>query len=383
MRMRTEAFSESANSPVRVAQVIGKLNAAGVESVMNNYYRNMDREKFQFDFVIDSDGYCQPKQDLIALGARFYTVPPYQQLFAHIRALRRLFRQNGYQIVHAGMNSLSVFSLFAAWSVGVPIRISHSHNTASKGETGRNILKNLLRPFSRCFATHLCACSPEAGIWLFGKKAYRDGRVTIFKNAIDPMHFSFHADIRSAIREQYSLRDQLVVGHVGRYCYQKNQHFVLDAFAKLLQKEPDARLMLIGLGTDSGELRSAAAQLGIEKEVIFLGAQDDVSDYYQAMDVFLFPSHYEGLGLAAVEAQCAGLPVIASTAVPPEAKVTENIRFLPLDDGAEAWADAVRQAAGTSGSRFCGIDPAYDIRNEAKKLQDYYDHALRDLEHGK
>ncbi len=358
--------------PIRVAHIIGKLNAAGVEAVVNNYYRCIDRSKYQFDFIIDSDGTGSPRPELMELGARYFVVPPYQQLFRHIAALRKLFRSNRYLIVHAGMNSLSVISMFAAWAVGVPIRISHNHNTAAPGEFGRTLLKNLLRPFSKLFATHYCACSQAAGEWLFGKKAFRRGDVTILHNAIDTEAFRFDPDVRESVREQLCLRDRFVVGHVGRYCYQKNQEFVLEVFSRLYREQPNASLLLIGTGTTEKDLIKKAEELGICQAVLFLGARDDVNDLYQAMDVFLFPSRYEGLGLVAVEAQCAGLPVIASTAVPEESRVTDRIHYLPLNDTG-SWVDAIRRECMQFQERYVEIDTRYDIRNESKKLETFYD----------
>ncbi len=363
-------------APVRVAHVIGKLSSAGVEAVVNNYYRCIDRSRYQFDFIVDSDGTGRPRPELSALGARYYTVPPYQRPFRHFAALRKLFRENRYLIVHASMNSLSVISLMAAWSAGVPVRINHSHNTAAPGELARTMLKNVLRPFSGVFATDRCACSRAAGEWLFGKKAFRRGDVTVLRNAVDTDAFRFDPAVRDAVRERCGLRDRFVVGHVGRYCYQKNQEFVLEVFSGLYKERPDAALLMAGTGTTDEKLKKKAEQLGILQAVTFLGARDDVNDLYQAMDLFLFPSRYEGLGLVAVEAQCAGLPVVASTDVPAESKVTERIRYLPLKDGAGAWVEAIRREMSEPRDRNVAIDPRYDIRTEVKELEAFYDRAL-------
>ncbi len=355
------------------------MNAAGVEAVVNNYYRHIDRDKYQFDFIIDSDGTGSPRTELIELGARYFTVPPYQHLFRYFVALRKLFVENRYLIVHSSMNSLSVISLFAAWSAGVPVRINHSHNTAAAGEFGRNLLKNILRPFSRVFATHCVACSRCAGEWLFGKRHFQRGEVTILRNAIDTKLFRFDPIIRDTIRKRYGLEDCFVIGHVGRYCYQKNQEYLLELISRLRKTQPDIRLLLIGTGTTGEKLKKKAEQCGVDQAVLFLGARDDVSDLYQAMDLFLFPSRYEGLGLAAVEAQCTGLPVIASTAVPEESKVTDRIRYLPLKDGVSSWLEEIRLEHGLRRDRLVSIDPRYDIRIEVKELEKLYDRAVSQI----
>ena len=171
--------------PVRIAHIIGKLNAAGVEAVINNYYRNIDHSRFQFDYFIEADSKLEPPQELIDLGARYFVVPPYTHLKGYMSALEKQFAENKYQIVHSSMNTLTPFSLYAAWKAGVPARISHNHSTAYPGEVKKTVLKDMLKPFARCFATDLCACSRKASEWLFGKKATADGTVLILKNAVD------------------------------------------------------------------------------------------------------------------------------------------------------------------------------------------------------
>ncbi len=171
--MKQERF-DGAGPPdggvVRVAQVVGKLTAGGVEAVVNNYYRQMDRSRCQFDYYIDADSACPPARAMEALGARYFTVPPYQHLPGYMAALWRHFRAERYQIVHVHMNALSVFALAAAWAAGVPVRIVHSHSTAAPGERVKNLLKYILRPFAGVFATDRCACSKKAAVWLFGRR---------------------------------------------------------------------------------------------------------------------------------------------------------------------------------------------------------------------
>ncbi len=360
--------------PIRVAQVIGKLNAAGVEAVVNNYYRNIDRTKYQFDYYIEADGACQPPQELIDLGARYFVIPPCQRLPQYIRALVKRFRENSYPIVHSGMNTLAVFSLFAAWAAGSPVRINHNHSTANRGETKRNLLKYALRPFAKLFATHYCACSRYAGQWLFGKRSVEAGKVAVFNNAIDTERFRFDPQAREATRRELGLENTLVLGHVGRFCYQKNQEFLIELLAEVRKSRPEAVLVLIGIGKTEEAIRRMADELELREAVLFLSARPDVERLYQAMDVFVFPSRYEGLGLAAVEAQCAGLPVLASDNVPREAQVTDRIRFLRLEDGVSAWAGAINDLPAAD--RVCRIDDRFDIRREAKKLEEFYDAAL-------
>ena len=249
------------SEPVRVAQVMGKMVNGGVDAVIMNYYRHIDRNKIQFDFIIDSDSKYVPKEEIEKLGGRIFVVPPYQKLHKYIPALIKLFKENQYRIVHSNINTLSVFPLFAAWIARVPNRIAHNHATAAKGEFKRNIMKYSLRPFSKVFATHYVACSKYAGEWLFGKKAMRDGKVTIFNNAIDIDKFKFDPVVRKEVRQELGVEGKFVIGHVGRFCYAKNHEFLIDIFEKVLKKRPDAVLMLVGDGPDREKIEEKVKKL--------------------------------------------------------------------------------------------------------------------------
>ena len=361
-------------SPIRVAQVIGKLNAGGVESVIYNYYRNICHEKCQFDFYVDSDSNYSFPKDLIDMGAQCIVIPPYQKLPQYILALKKHFKESQYPIVHINMNTLSVFGLFAAWMAGIPVRINHNHSTASKGETKKNILKYILRPCAKVFATDYCACSKYAGEWLFGRRSMEKGEVTVFNNAIDLERFKYNPEKRSEMRKSLGLEGKFVVGHVGRFCYQKNHDFLIDVFQEVHKRRPSSVLLLVGIGELTSEVKAKVRSKGLEDSVVFLGARDDVNELYQAMDVFVLPSRYEGLGMVAIEAQAAGLPTICSDAVPQEAKVSGCTCFLPLCNS-EEWAEKVvlfnggRRRDTSDEVRAAG----YDISIEAKKLEEYYE----------
>lgn len=364
--------------PVRIAQVIGKLSAGGVESVVYNYYRHMDHTKVQFDFFVDADSACPPRQELTGMGARYFVVPPYQKLPQHVGALIRLFRENRYNIVHSHMNTLAVFSLFAAWVAGVPVRICHSHSTAGRGEGGKNALKYLLRPFAKLFATNLCACSEYAGRWLFGRRAVKQGAVTVFQNAIELDRFGFDPAVRAEVRKELDLEGGFVVGHVGRFCFQKNHEFLIEIFAAVRKRRPDAILLLVGDGGLLDGVRDRVLRLGLKNAVRFLGVREDVGRLYQAMDVFVLPSRYEGLPVVGVEAQAAGLPCLVSDCVTQETRLTENFTFLPLAAGAERWAREIVSAGG-KGRKDASKElreAGFDIARRASSLQEYYESAF-------
>ena len=246
---------------MRVAQVVGKMNNAGVEAVVMNYYRHIDRSRIQFDFIVDEDSTYIPCEEIESLGGRVFIVPPYQRLVEYIPALVKLFKENQYQIVHSHINTLSVFPLYAAKRAGVPIRIAHNHSTAARGEWKKNILKYTLRPFAKVYATHYAACSKAAGEWLFGKKAMERGQVTIFNNAIDLEKFRFNPAMRDEVRKELGIENKFVIGHVGRFCYQKNQEFLIDIFAEVYRQNPNAVLLLIGEGEDRAKIEEKVQKI--------------------------------------------------------------------------------------------------------------------------
>lgn len=363
-------------TPIRVAQIMGKMLGGGVESVVMNYYRNIDRAKVQFDFIVDADSTRIPKAEIEALGGQVFTIPPYQQVIPYHRELVSLLRREQYPIVHSHINVLSVFPLFAAKRAGIPVRIAHSHSTAGKGEFLRNAMKYALRPFSKTFATHYCACAKHAGKWLFGSRAMKKGEVHIFHNAIDLDSFCFCKQTRAEVRQELGLPDGLVVGHVGRFMHQKNHKFLIEIFYELLKQRPDAVLLLIGEGPLRKEAEMLVSQLGIADHVRFLGQRADAGRLYQAMDLFLFPSFYEGLAVVCIEAQTANLPCLVSDQVAQETDILGSMDFFPLDSDAKNWADEGLQLLAKSGEREdCGERmraAGYDIRRAAKELEEYY-----------
>lgn len=305
--------AEKQPEPIRVAQIIGKWRGGGVESMVMNYYQHIDRNKIQFDFIIDEDSTNIPTEEIKKLGGKIIFVPPYQKVFKYIKTLRAVFKENNYRIVHSHINTLSVFPLYAAKKAGVKVRIAHSHSTTNKKEPLRNFLKNFLRLFSKKYATDYFACSELAGRYQFGNKAFNQGKVTIIHNAIDIEKFKPNKKIREKIRKELNIKDStLVIGHVGRFVKTKNHKFLIDVFAKVHEKEPDSILLLVGEGPLLPQIIDKVKKLNLENSVKFLGQRNNIEQIYQAMDIFCLPSLYEGFGLVALEAQIAGVKCICS-----------------------------------------------------------------------
>lgn len=376
-RHRNERDDANVEAPIRVAQVVGKLIAGGVESVVYNYYRHMDHQKVQFDIFYDADSTVPPPQDLIDMGARFYRIPPYQNLLAYIKTLRTCFRQNRYSIVHAHLNTLNLFPLYAAWRAGVPVRISHSHSTAGKGEW-KNLLKYPLRPFAKIFPTHYCACSAYAGRWLFGNRFYDSGKVRLLRNAIDLRQFAYDRDTQNRVRAAFELSDKFVIGHAGRFCYQKNHEFLMRIFSEVYRQNSMARLLLAGDGELKQAVEEQAVALGLERAVLFLGVRRDVNELMQAMDVFVLPSRYEGLPVVGVEAQAAGLPCVLSNAMTRETCLLDTSIFMDLDQSPKQWAQAVLERQDMPRGDASGAlrQAGFDIAREAGYLVEYYESLL-------
>lgn len=362
--------------PIRIAQIIGKWLGGGVEAVVMNYYRNIDRDKIQFDFICDEDSTNIPFEEIEKLGGKVILIPPYQKVLKYHKELKRVLKEGKYKIVHSHINTLSVFSLFAAKCAGVPVRIAHSHSTTNQKEKKKNLIKQVLRPFSKLFATDYMCCSELAGRWLFGDREYDKGKVYLLNNAIDIEKFEYNEQIRKRKREELGIRDStLVLGHVGRFVEQKNHMFLIDIFSQVHKENEDTILLLIGQGPLQNQIKDKVKSLKLEKFVKFLGQRNDVNELYQTFDIFLLPSLYEGLGMVLIEAQCAGCYCIASTEVPKIAKVTNNLNFIKLEDSSELWGINAVKGLNKVNRKECikSIKEfGYDIKEENKKLENYY-----------
>jgi len=360
----------SDRGPIRVAQIVGKMLGGGVEAVVMNYYRHIDRSKVQFDFLVDEDSTRVPEDEITALGGRIFRIPPYQHPIRYRRELIRLMREQQWPIVHSNINTLSVFPLSAAKKVGVPVRIAHSHSTMGKGEFAKNVMKLVLRSFANVYPTARFACSHYAGKWLFGKNV----DFTVIPNAIELDKFRFNAETRKQTRKELGISDDtFLIGHVGRFMPQKNQTFLVDVLAGLLPKRPDAMLAFVGDGPDRTAVQQHVEELGIADHVLFLGQRLDVNRLYQAFDVFCLPSLYEGLGIVAVEAQVAGLPCLLSDVVPSEADVTASSYFLQITD-AKPWIETLSNLHSSKRSdQISGDIEEYDIQRCANSLVKKYE----------
>lgn len=355
---------------IKVAQIVGKMVGGGVESFVMNYYKHIDRNKIQFDFIVDEDSTNIPLEEIEELGGNVIIVPPYQKIFRYIITLIKVFKRNDYQIIHSHINTLSVFPLFAAKLCNVPVRIAHSHSTTSKKEYKRNIVKNILKRFSKLFSTHYFACSLNAGEWMFGKSFFKCNGV-IINNAIDTSIFKYNEKIRKKIRKELKIEDsQKVVGHVGRLVETKNQLQLIDLFENALKIRKDMVLMLVGEGPLRKKIEKTIADKNLQTKVKLIGVKNNVNEYMMAMDVFVFPSLYEGFGMAVIEAQAAGLPCIVSNNVPREVKRTDLVWFC---DFSNRKSDIINKIIEFENFERAENDfNELEIKREVKKLEKIY-----------
>lgn len=364
------------DEPVRVAQIMGKWVGGGVESVVMNYYRYIDRTKIQFDFICDDDSTNIPYEEIEKLGGKVILIPPYQKVLKYHNKLKKILKEGHYKIVHSHINTLSVFSLFAAKCAGVSVRIAHSHSTTNKKEKKKNLLKQVLRPFSKLFATDYMCCSELAGRWLFGDKEYDKGNVYLLNNAIDLDKFKYNESLRKEKRKELGISDDtLVIGHVGRFVEQKNHKFLIDIFNEIYKKNNNSLLLLAGQGPLIYEIKNKVKSLKLEKKVKFLGQRSDIDKLYQAFDVFLLPSLYEGLPVVGVEAQSTGLLCELSNDMTKETKVLDTTRFISLNTSAEEWAnnilDDVKKHKRIDSSKEM-TNKNFNIKEEVKRLEECY-----------
>lgn len=340
-----------------------------------NYYRHIDRTKVQFDFVIDGYEKSLLDDEIESLGGRVYKVERYNKnVLRQICQICRIVKDNKYEIVHSHMNTLAVFSLFAAWLGGARVRIVHNHSTSAPSERMRTVMKCILRPFSKMFANRYAACSRLAARWMFGD-IEAEKSVAIFNNAIDLDRFAYREDIRKEYRKSLGIPESTyVVGHIGRFMYQKNHKFIVETLNALIKKDKNIILLLVGDGELREKIAAQVHALGLDEKICFLGLRKDIDALYNAMDIFVLPSWYEGLPVVSVEAQANGLPCIVSDKVSDECKLTSSLSFMSLEKSAEEWGDEIlcRKTRRNPYALQELEDAGVDIQKEAGKLQEFY-----------
>lgn len=366
-------------NPKRILYINGGIMAqGGIESFMMNYYRHIDRNKIQIDFVVHGFEKGYYDDEIKALGGVIYNIPVKSKNYnGNIKSLKKIFNSKKYVLIHSHLDAMNTVVLRIAKQCGIPIRIAHSHNTNHLTNNKLKIrLNEIARKNIKKYATHLFACSEDAGRWLFGDKAFENGEILIINNAIDLDNYKFDKDIRLKMRKKLNLETETVYGHVGRFDYQKNHEFILEVFKEVVKEKPDSKLLLVGNGHLKEKILNQVNNLKLSDNVILMGTRSDIADLVSVMDVFIFPSLFEGLGMVLIEAQANGLNCIASTNLPKEVRQTELVTFLSLSLGAKKWADHILNLnvdrKGKENVIKLLTDSGYNINHEVKKLEKKY-----------
>lgn len=361
---------------IRILHILHSMNRGGAEAMLMNYYRNIDREKVQFDFLLTEPNHCQYEDEIVEMGGLVFRVPllRFSNPLPYINGIKHFLQEHSeYKIVHSHTSSKSAVPLWVAKTCGVPVRACHAHSSNS-GSGIEGLVRGLLGVWLKRVATDFFACGVEAGRCWYGDKLVDDGRVVIAPNAVDCEKYAFNEAARVAIRSKYDIKDGTkVLGMVARFHPVKNHLFALDVVKKLVSEKQDVKLLLVGDGEMHQAIVEKINSLNLSQYVIFAGIVSDVHNYLQAMDVVLMPSFNEGLPVSIIEAQASGVKCILSTGVPKEVDVTGNVSFLPLDE--DQWVEKIKTIDSHWRDSNAGDKvrkAGYDIKYAAKELHRFY-----------
>jgi glycosyltransferase involved in cell wall biosynthesis len=341
-----------------------------------NLYRNINRKNIQFDFVVHTNEICAFDEEIKQLGGKIYIVPKYKGInhFEYMKVWKHIFESNPqYKIIHGHVRSTASIYLNIAKLYNLTT-IAHSHNSSS-GIGIRAIIKDILQYPIRFTADYFIACSMSAGKWLFGRRIVESENFFVLNNAIEVERFRFNSYLRKNIRNELNLEDKFVIGHIGRFHPQKNHDFLVEVFNRIYAMDNNSVLLLVGDGALKSEIQLKVKNLCLEKNVIFTGVRSDVQEILQAMDVFLFPSLYEGLPVILIEAQASGLIIFASDKITRDVDITSNIFFTSLDSDLDVWAKKILSYRNGYSRRNTSVEinvTGYDVKSNAEELESFY-----------
>ncbi|KEZ50335.1 glycosyltransferase family 1 protein [Metabacillus indicus] len=361
--------------PMRVLQVVTIMNRGGLETMLMNYYRKIDRSKIQFDFMVHRMDRGHYDDEIEELGGQIFRMPAIRpgRYREYIRSLDDFFKVNNtYKVVHAHINENSGFVLRAAKYANVPCRIAHSH-TSDLGIDYKFPFRLYGRFIMKDIPTNYYACSSRAASWLFGNKVNKSGKVKIINNAVNLNEYKFNQEIRNSVRSDLKIENKLVIGHVGRFHSSKNHSFLIEIFREIYNENPDTVLLLAGEGPTRLKIEQKVKKLGLTNNVKFLGVRTDIPRLMQAMDIFLFPSFFEGLPVVLVEAQAAGLPIFASNTITRDTNITGTISFFNIKIKATTLAKDILTSNNERHDTFTILkEKGFDSVSVAKGLEGYY-----------
>src|SRR5690625_2196854 len=357
---------------IKILHVVSSLNmGGGVQQLLYNYYKNMNSDKVQFDFIVHSEeiGYFEKKFKKFGSNI-FHVTPKKQSIIKNFLEIKRIIQKGNYDVVHCHQDFSNAVPLFLAKTNSVPIRISHAHSNFRKQRFVKGLLNKFLRFINQYYGNYYFACSKEAGKWLHGRKwSGKRKKDFIMLNAINTHQFKFNPDIRTNYRDELGFTDEKVVLHVGRFSKEKNHKFLLKLFNQLYNINDNYKLLLVGSGPLKREIKELSNNLDSHKNIIFLGARSDIAEIMQASDIFLLPSTYEGFGMTAIEAQYSGLLTIVSDKVPRSTQISNLIKYLSLKN-IDYWIEEIL-AFDYNDRNFNLIKNKYDAQHEACKYENW------------
>lgn len=364
---------------IKVLHCVTAMNRGGLETFIMNYYRHIDRSKYEFDFLVQRRGEFDYSKEIKELGGHIYSVPAFNpfKIKRYNKALDDFFAAHTgeYDIVHAHNNSFAMYVLRAAKKYDYPIRIAHSHIADKKTRLKRKIFVAYNRRKLKDYCNVEFACGKEAGRWLYG-----DNDFIVVNNAIDLNEFVFDKKKRKDVRDMIGVnKDEILLGHIGRFEKQKNHDYLIEIIRLAKERGINVKLLLIGDGSLMCDMRRKVEQYGLSNDVIFTGVISEIGDYLSAMDVFVMPSFCEGFPVTLVEAQANGLPCLVSNRVDRKCKITPLVQFLPISDNAvKDWIDLFLKCANNSRKSYDDLllKSGFGIEIAAKRLQKIYEYLV-------
>lgn len=364
-------------SPIRVLHVLGSLDCGGAETMVMNIYRSIDRSRIQFDFITHTSAKGFYEDEITKLGGKIYRVSRYtgKNHFIYKKTWNEFFlNHQEHSIVHGHVRSTAAIYLKIAKKYD-KVTIAHSHSTASRGNAIESVVKYFMQLPIRYTSDYFFACSDDSGKWLFGEKVTKRNNYKIIKNAIDFEKFIYNEKTRNKIKKNLNIEDKFVLGHVGSFTQPKNHKFLLEVYREVLKRKANAVLLLVGDGELRSQIENQLVTFEIHDRVTFTGVVSNVNEYMQAMDVFVFPSIFEGFGIVLIEAQATGLPCVVSDTIPRETHISDLLVQLSIEQTPKYWADVICKHTANRERKDMYREikcTGYDIKMMVNVLEEFY-----------
>ncbi|MEK2536049.1 glycosyltransferase [Tetragenococcus halophilus] len=358
-----------------ILQVTGSLKRGGLEKVAASYFFEVDKTVYKFVYVVFGDEIGELEHKIKKKGGKVVHIPAPQKGYSnYIDNLKKIMKEHGpFDVVHSHVLFNSGFVMKAAYEEGITNRVSHAHSSRKKKKVSliKRLYNKYMQYYLAKYSTNFVACSQEAGCYLFGEENFlKHGQVIV--NAIDVDNYTFDLVSRNKMRHKLNLENKLVIGHTGNFNKVKNHEFLLNILKAVLEKRKDTILLLVGDGPEKEHIINEASKHNLLNNIIFAGEKDSVRDFLMGMDVFVFPSLYEGLGLSLIEAQAANLPCLVSDRIPYEAIISQNTVTLSLEEDVSVWRKKVIELSTVQREENINFVENYRIEHMVQQINNLY-----------